>query len=260
MPGSLKNVSAATGIGKPEMSRKPLLVEPDESARWLVSYADFMTLLLAFFVVMYAVSSIEEKKLKQVSNSINSALSHPISKKKESMNLPTISQELLMFQSKERYRKLALQLETNQMTVIADALSEKLAPLMRQGEVRVSQTARGISIEINSSILFAPAEAGLNNQSVMAIQSIAEVLQQYSNPIEVGGYTDNQPISSTEFPSNWELSAARASRVVRRLADFGINESRMHAIGYAANHPVISNITVQGRLRNRRVEIQILSK
>ncbi len=241
------------------MVRKLRPEENEDSARWLVSYADFITLLFAFFVVMYAVSTVEDKKLKQVSNSINEALGHTSSLKNKSHIEPTIVPELLLLQSQERQRKLSLQLKTRQMTAMADALAEKLAPLVQQGKVRVSQTSRGISIEINSSILFSPAEANLNAQSMMVIESVAEVLMHHPNSIEVEGYTDNQPISTAEFPSNWELSSARASRVVRRLTDFGINETRMRAIGYATNQPVTSNATVQGRLRNRRVEIQILS-
>jgi chemotaxis protein MotB len=89
----------------------------------------------------------------------------------------------------------------------------------------------------------------------LAVEPVAP----HANPIEIEGYTDDQAISTAEFPSNWELSAARASRVVRRLAEFGINENRMRAIGYAANLPVTSNTRVQGRLRDRRVEILILS-
>ena len=242
------------------MARKPHPEEHEENERWLVSYADFMTLLFAFFVVMYAVSSVEEKKLKLVSNAINEALGQPRSQIKGTTPAASTitAPELLLLQSLEQRRQLSLQRETSQMTAMANALTEKLAPLVQQGKVRVSKTARGISVEINSSILFAPAEARLNAPAMMAIQSVAEVLKPYPNPIEIGGFTDDQAISTAEFPSNWELSAARASRVVRRLADFGISETRMRAIGYAANQPVTPNDTVQGRLRNRRVEIEIL--
>ena len=242
------------------MARKRYPEEHEDKERWLVSYADFMTLLFAFFVVMYAVSSVEDKKLKQVSNSINQALGQPRNQIKGTTpaTAAIITPELLLLQAQEQRRQLAVQHETSQMKAMADALTQKLAPLVQQGQVRVSQTSRGISIEINASILFAPAEARLNAQAVLAIQSVAEVLKPYPNAIEIGGFTDNQTISTAEFPSNWELSAARASRVVRRLADLGINESRMRAIGYAANQPVTDNTTVQGRLRNRRVEIEIL--
>lgn len=240
------------------MARKRDREEPEEKERWLVSYADFMTLLFAFFVVLYAISSVEEKKLVLVSNSINQALGQPSSEIKGSTTSAIIAPELLLLHSQEKRQKLTVQRGANQMKAMAAALTQKLAPLVQQGEVQVRQTARGISIEINASILFAPAEARLNAQAMMAIQSIAEVLKPYPNALEIGGFTDNQIISTAEFPSNWELSAARASRVVRRLADFGISESRMRAIGYAANQPVTDNTTLQGRLRNRRVEIEIL--
>jgi chemotaxis protein MotB len=242
------------------LARKRYPEEPEDKERWLVSYADFMTLLFAFFVVMYAVSSVEDKKLKLLSNSINQALGQPSNQTKGTAPpaVAVITPELLLLQAQEQRRKLAILHETSQMKSMADALTQKLAPLVQQGQVRISQTSRGISIEINASILFAPAEARLNAQAMLAIQTVAEVLKPYPNALEIGGFTDNQTISTTEFPSNWELSAARASRVVRRLADLGISESRMRAIGYAANQPVTDNTTEQGRLRNRRVEIEIL--
>ena len=142
---------------------------------------------------------------------------------------------------------------------MALALDERLSALVRQGSVRVTRSIRGINIEINAAILFAPAEARLNPASIAALESIADVLRSHSNAIEVEGHTDNQAINTAAYPSNWELSAARASRVVRLLLASGIDETRLLAIGHAANRPVASNDTTEGRLRNRRVEIQVLS-
>ena len=241
------------------MARKPYPEEPDQPERWLVSYADFITLLFAFFVVMYSISSVQENKVQQFSSSIHAALGKNGDLAPASVNPTQPSQSSpLVPQLLDLRRKKSVQREHSQMNVMAAALDDKLASLVRQGNVRVSQSSRGISIEINASILFAPADARLNPASVVSIQSIADVLRTYPNTIEVEGYTDTQAIKTAEYPSNWELSAARASRVVRLLAEAGIQESRLRAIGSAVNHPVASNATAEGRQRNRRVEIQIL--
>jgi chemotaxis protein MotB len=241
------------------MARKPYPEEPEQNDRWLVSYADFITLLFALFVVMYAVSSVQEHKVRQLSVSIGQALGKKVDPKAEHNTLPAPLAPELLPQSVARRNQSTVQREHKQMKGMALALDDRLSALVKQGTVRVTRSSRGISIEINAAILFAPADARLNPDSIAALQSIAEVLRFHPNAIEVEGHTDNRAIETTTFPSNWELSAARASRVVRLLIDAGIDERRLLAIGHAANRPVASNETTQGRLRNRRVEIQVLS-
>ncbi len=241
------------------MKRKPYPEEPEHNDRWLVSYADFITLLFAFFVVMYAVSSVQDHKVRQLSESIGQALGKKVHIKAEAGTPLAPAVPDLLPQSVARRTKSTAQREHKQMTRMALALDERLSALVRQGTVRVTRSSRGISIEINAAILFAPADARLNPESVAALQSIAEVLRFQPNAIEVEGHTDNRAIETTAYPSNWELSAARASRVVRLLIDSGIDDRRLLAVGHAANRPVASNETTQGRLRNRRVEIQVLA-
>lgn len=241
------------------MPRKPYPEEPEHSDRWMVSYADFITLLFAFFVVMYAISSVQDQKARQLSESIGQALG-----KKSFLRLPNRTAALapgpeLLPQSVARRLQSNLQREQTQMKGIAQALDEKLQRLVKQGTVRITRSARGISIEISASILFAPADARLNPESILALESIAEVLRSGPQAIEVEGHTDNRAIETAAYPSNWELSAARASRVVRLFTASGIDDKRLQAIGHAANRPVASNDTPAGRVRNRRVEIQVLS-
>ena len=230
------------------MQRRRYHEEPEPNDRWLVSYADFITLLFAFFVVLYAMSSVQEQKVRQLSRSIDHALG------KRTSQLPERAAPGVALPAES-----SLQREHRQMSAMARALDERLSTLVRQGSVRVTRSIRGISIEINAAILFAPAEARLNPASIAALESVADVLRAHSNAIEVEGHTDNQAINTAAYPSNWELSAARASRVVRLLLASGIDETRLLAIGHAANRPVASNDTTEGRLRNRRVEIQVLS-
>jgi chemotaxis protein MotB len=154
---------------------------------------------------------------------------------------------------------LAVRREKEQMTDMARDILKALAPLVSQGRVHVSQSSRGISVEINASVLFAPGEAKLTNESGQALRAVASVLKNDKHAIQVEGHTDNVPIGNPMFPSNWELSAVRASSVVRLLVENGIDEKRLIAVGHGSNEPVGPNDTAEGRSRNRRVEVMILS-
>jgi len=238
--------------------------DQDNHERWLVSYADFITLLFAFFVVMYAVSSVNDGKYRILSDSLGIAFSglrpqaplidSPIESQRPALPLPMPAPR------RANPNVTAVKKEREQMTGIARDLLAAMAPLIDQGKVRVTQTDRGVSVEINASVLFAPAEAKLSQQSEKTLRAVAEVLTKVDNSIQVEGHTDNMRINNPIFPSNWELSAVRASSVVRLFIDAGINEKRLLAVGHGANQPVDSNDTAEGRLRNRRVQLMILSK
>lgn len=253
----------STFRGQPgRTSRRRKRVEDDEPnhERWLISYADFITLLFAFFVVMYAISSVNEGKYRVLSNSLGAAfgnaptLSAPIIRGDEQASLRVRRQSVA-----ERHRLDTMRREKDAMTAIARDILKVLSPLVNSGKVRVTQTSRGVNIEINASVLFASGEALLTKESGTALTAIAKVLQQDVHAIQIEGFTDTAPISTASFPSNWELSSVRASSVARLFADNGIAENRLTAIGHGANRPVSSNDTPEGRLRNRRVEVLILA-
>lgn len=239
------------------MARKKYEEEPDNHERWLVSYADFITLMFAFFVVMYALSSLNIGKYRILSNSISIAFGKPP---------PVVNDELQAMipirpgqaVGKQRPSE-ALRREKEYMTGMARSLMDALAPLVREGKVRVIQNARGVSVEINASVLFAPGEAKLAAESSEALKVIATLLKDDPHLIQVEGHTDNVPIRNSVFPSNWELSSVRASSVVRLFIENGIEEKRMTAVGHGPNQPVGQNTTPDGRARNRRVAITILS-
>lgn len=245
------------------MARKKHEEEHENHERWLVSYADFITLLFAFFVVMYAISSVNEGKYRILSNSLGIAfggatpktptLKDPVEVNRPALNIRPIPTPA------QRASDAAVKREKIQMTNIARDLLKAMAPLISQGKVRVTQTSRGVSVEINASLLFAPGEAKLSPISEKALSAVGEVLNKVDNDIQVEGHTDNVPISNAMFPSNWELSAVRASSVVRLFLDNGMDEKRLVAVGHGANQPVASNDTAEGRLRNRRVQLMILS-
>jgi chemotaxis protein MotB len=149
--------------------------------------------------------------------------------------------------------------EREHLTDMARDIQKALAPLVSQGKVQVTQSSRGINVSINASVLFASGDAKLTAESGQALGAVARVLKNDKHGLQVEGYTDNVPISTPLFASNWELSAARASSVVRLLIDSGVDGSRLIAIGHGDNDPVGSNDTADGRARNRRVEVMILS-
>ncbi|MHB1176021.1 MAG: flagellar motor protein MotD [Sulfuriferula sp.] len=241
------------------MARRKYEEEHENHERWLVSYADFITLLFAFFVVMYAISSVNESKYRVLSDSLGNAFGQTRTQQTKPVSPPPI----LPLPSKTLIHKPriteAVRREREQMTHIARNILKVLAPLVSEGKVRVTQTAWGVSVEINASLLFALGEAKLTDESSQALKAVAAVLKNDQHAIRVEGYTDDLPISNVIFPSNWELSAMRASSVVRLFGDNGIAENRLTAVGHGSNEPVDSNETATGRARNRRVTVTILS-
>lgn len=153
----------------------------------------------------------------------------------------------------------ARQEQVQRMQSMAGNIRQSMGPFIDQGKVRVTQSKRGIAIEISDSVLYSPAKADLHMDSVAMLSAVADMVKNNDNLIQVEGHTDNQPIRSAQFPSNWELSSARAASVVRLFVDAGVAPQRLVAIGYADQRPVESNDRVEGRARNRRVTLNILA-
>jgi chemotaxis protein MotB len=239
------------------MARKKYEEEHENHERWLISYADFITLLFAFFVVMYAVSSVNEGKFRIMSEALGSAFGNakawPVQPTGGDTQLPPRKT------AAQKQREDALRKEKEDMTEVARELQDALASLVKQGIVRVTQSSRGVKIEINASILFAPGDATLSPDSEQTLKAIAEILKNDKHALQVEGHTDSVPIKSAMFPSNWELSGMRAGSVVRLFTDNGVAPQRLTAVGHGSNYPIASNDTAEGRQRNRRVEIQILA-
>jgi chemotaxis protein MotB len=251
------------------MARKKKPEEHENVERWLVSYADFITLLFAFFVVMYAISSVNEGKYRVMSDSLINAFKDPQSTDKL-IQMQTRNPEILSGTGQPIGKAVPQQRQTadaperikaaESMKKVAKNVLQAMQPLIQNGQVRVTQSPRGITVEINASVLFKSGEAVLQPQSTEALAAVAEVLTQVDNPIQVEGHTDNIPINSPSFPSNWELSSSRAGSVVRLFTERGVPAARMVAIGYADNRPVDTNATLDGRSRNRRVNVLILNE
>ncbi|MBX9964261.1 MAG: flagellar motor protein MotD [Burkholderiales bacterium] len=241
------------------MARRRREEEHENHERWLVSYADFITLLFAFFVVMYAISQVNEGKYRVLSDALLQAF-------KPADRPPARLQPEPRRDSQPAVVPLPIKLPADanrrrveaKMKGIADDIRKVLEPLVKEGQVRVTESPRGIAVEINASVLFASGQAELNEDSIRSLVAVAQVLAGPGNAIEVEGHTDNSPIGTTLFPSNWELSAARASRVVRLFTQAGVAPERMSAVGYGEYRNVDTNDTPEGRARNRRVTVMIL--
>jgi chemotaxis protein MotB len=226
----------------------PIDDDEDDANRWLLPYADFITLLLAVFVVMYSVSNVEESKFKSLSESLSIALNV---KNTESKNNNFIS---------DKTNSMIEQIHTreSQIAEINNTLQNDLAPLIAQNKIKIIKVRDGISIVINDSFLFKSGQAQIDPSFEKDLLQISDILKKYPNQIQVEGHTDNNRINTGLYPSNWELSSARASSVVRAFITNGVQESQLTAIGYAANQPIESNNSEEGRYRNRRVAIKIL--
>jgi chemotaxis protein MotB len=246
------------------MSRRQRLPEEHENTeRWLVSYADFITLLFAFFVVMYSMSSVNEGKYRVLSDTMVDAFkTPPKSPAPIQVGQPTKS---VAAASGKVMEPEVIKLKPNQsvpddsMKNIAMDIKKAMKPLIDQGLIKVDQNKLWVTIEMKSSILFASASAELEDEARPVLRELSTVLGKLPNHIDVEGHTDNLPINTEFFRSNWELSATRAASVVHVFSRHGVEPSRLTAIGYGEYRPIADNATGSGRLKNRRVSVVILA-
>jgi len=235
-------------------SRRGIKHDEEDTDRWLVSYADFITLLFAFFVVMYSVSSVNLGKYRVLSDSMSTAFSKVAG---EPIQLGT--QLGISVQRAPISIGVEGQVGLKAMRETAAAIENSMKKWIKQGQIAVRGNEKWLEVEINSSILFASGRAQLSVQANTILSEITDVFKSTNNPIYVSGYTDDVPINTLQYPSNWELSAARAASVVRVMAQSGVNPARLGAIGFAEFRAVNKNDSVENRQKNRRVIIRMLA-
>lgn len=251
--------------------------------RWLVSYADFITLLFAFFVVMYSVSSVNEGKyrvltqtLEGIFNKTQSTLG--VGRLEDQWQQSRVGSDRAIPQvlpgdrnSDDDYRygvpgqakppeaggALTGSFGADALAEINAQIQAQFSDLIALGEIRVTSSAAWIEVDIKSNILFESGQAAPSDVAQQLITGLAQILSNKPNPVHVEGFTDNVPINTDRYPSNWELSTARASAVLRLLAAGGVNPARLAAVGYAQYQPIASNDTAEGRRKNRRVVLVI---
>jgi len=239
--------------------------EQDSNDRWLISYADFITLMFAFFVVMYAFSMQNEGKYKQLSETLvkvfkNKELTDkPIQIGKQPTTLKSEPAPVVSPDKKPTKPKAEDETAKKAMAKIAGQLIENLKPLVDKQLIKIDHNERWVQVQINTSILFDVGSSVLENDAYDPLNALARVLKPLPNVVHVEGHTDNVPISTKRFPSNWELSAHRAASVVHLFTKGGIKPARLSAIGYGEHRPLSSNKTAKGRRENRRVVVVILA-
>jgi len=228
--------------------------------RWAIPYADFITLLLAFFIVMYAISSVNEEKYRSISEALSGVF--------DGSGTPAGSadqnaaQDLAIGVSRQPDAPL-INIDapnpenTRQLRSLLAELQQRFSPRIEAGSMKVQGNDLWLSIELRASSLFPSGSALPEIEADALLGKIAELLRPLANPIHVEGFTDNQAIATDLYPSNWELSAARAAAVVRVLGLNGVAPGRMAAVGYGEFQPAYSNRTAEGRGMNRRVLIVV---
>ena len=249
------------------MRRRRIVEEETHHERWLVSYADFMTLLFALFVVLFASSHHDRKTIQRVSAAVKNgfqdmgSFSHGATMQDSlPANVPGVGDPLTQTKTTEDNPATAL---TNQGVDVAELrknLSKALGQELERQEVDMRMTPEGFVISLHELGFFDSGEARLTPGAAEKIKRIAAVLIQYGLDMRVEGHSDDVPIHNAEFASNWDLSTARATAVAMMLLnESGVDPKRISIAGYAQYHPTSSNETPEGRRANRRVDIVVVS-
>lgn len=248
------------------MRRRAYVEEQENHERWLISYADFITLLFAFFVVMYSISSVNTHKYTALTSALGDAFnkngdliinSAPKSGSGRGVNDGSAIPKLINPINLTQLRSQRLIREKKNMRNIAHSLEESLSPLVQSGKIKITLNEHGLNIDLYDSLLFTAGSADLSENATSPIHEIAQQLKSQPNMLAVEGHTDNTPINNQAYRSNWELSAIRASRLVNLLSAEGIDEKRLSATGYGASRPIAENADELGRTKNRRVAIVV---
>jgi chemotaxis protein MotB len=251
------------------MARKKKHAEQENHERWLVSYADFITLLFAFFVVLFASSQTDKGKAEKVSESVKKALE---GEKMSAMVAAILGGTVdntgkgngmtrgpggvkTVTDQTQKDDKISALLPSMKI------LTQRLAKQISSGEIEVNMEKRGLVISFTQAALFPSGEDTIPQSSYAALEKVSEAIAGIPNPVRLEGHTDSRPIHNSRFLTNWDLSAARAIAVLEILSGrFDIPHERLSVAGYADTAPRASNDTEEGRAKNRHVDIVILNE
>ncbi len=255
----------------------------------MVSYADFVTLLFAFFVVMYSISTVNEDKYRVLSSAMGTAFRQPEAGKppvpitrwaqvplvtNAALESPTDNAAPLTIPLRlpppadtvaaakppeDDFSARMLDAAEEEVNVISDDVERRMEESIDEEMIDVTRNKFWLEVEIKSSLLFESGSSELIPASVPLLAELSGAFVDLPNRIHIEGFTDDEPISTPVFPSNWELSSARAAAVVRLFERSGIESSRLATIGYGEYQPVVKNITEEDRARNRRVVVVVLA-
>jgi chemotaxis protein MotB len=252
------------------MARKKHHEEHQNHEAWAIPYGDLVTLLLALFVVLYSMSSVNLGKYRILSDSLVAAfrgtpktttpvsVGQPASGKGGDERMSGVRPTtLIKMRDPPKASKTAPPIP-GALIRMAQDIEKAMKELIDKKLVSVHREKLWLEVEIRTDILFASGDANINAAAVPVLRSLADIMKPFPNPIHVEGHTDNRPIRTSSYPSNWELSAARAATVVHLFTNQGIDAQRLQIIGLGEHHPIATNDTVEGRNTNRRVRIVVL--
>jgi chemotaxis protein MotB len=222
--------------------------------RWLVSYADFTTLLLAFFIALYTVSEVDQAKLAAATSSLRAAFDTPQAATPES-DLPTPSANAVPTADRPASSDTA---KVDPMAAVRERIEQQLAGAITAGQLEIGADDRGLVLSLPERATFPVASADVTPDAQAVIDRVATTLEPLDVTVRIEGHTDDTPIRTVRYASNWELSTARASAVVARFIQQRVDPRRLSAAGYSEFHPRAANDTAEGRASNRRVDVIVI--
>lgn len=249
------------------MRRSRQLEDEKINESWLIPYADILTLMLALFVILFASSQIDQSKFEQISQSLNQVLTGGSGLLDNTSLLPDpniqhIANELDPFEKEETEEERRFRLETELLKQLQQQIDAYIEDNALTTQLRTHLNYEELIVEIQDRALFDSGSAHVKGNAKQIATAMAEMLAQYPGyEIVISGHTDNRPINTAQFPSNWELSTARALNFMKALLENpDLDPKYFRAVGYGEYRPVADNSTAEGRAQNRRVEVSILRK
>ena len=245
--------------------------------RWLISYADFITLLFAFFVVLYSSSQVDKRKVGKLAMAIQVAFQQMGAFPTSNTKLPLSESEPMPFQDVQAVENISRSQDLQrfvqphdgslsnavlpgQIRGIQEAIEKALAPEIGRHVVEITQQREGLVISLRELGFFESGSATMRRSSADAVERLVDVLRDRPEMLRIEGHTDNVPIHTAQFKSNWELSTARAIELLRIfITDYKLSPDRLTVSGYGEYHPVDTNATTEGRGHNRRVDIVVIA-
>lgn len=238
--------------------------------RWLLTYADLITLLLAFFVIMYSMSQTDAKKYQALAHSLAIAFNSSSGGSSvvldqggaSTVQVPApeeqSSSDLELLKKKKQEMEIRKK-ENEEFQKIKEQIEKYAAKLGFKNKVIMNIEERGLVISLADSVMFDTGKANLTPMAIKVLDQMAGLLKQLNNPIRIEGHTDNVPIKNSKYPSNWQLSTDRATTVLIYLIEkHGLSPQKLSAAGYGEYKPIVPNTSEENRSRNRRVDIVIL--
>jgi chemotaxis protein MotB len=237
---------------------------PKGSPLWMTTFSDMVTLVLTFFILLFSFSNLDALKWQQVVASVRGSLG--VLDGGTTLNDSELIKEGVIH---DNYRQITV---SENVFLALQNLQEEIAQLEEQKEylsrillalderIIVDIDERGVVLRFQDRVLFEKAKADIRPEARQVLIKLAEILKEVENPIRIEGHTDDLAINTPQFPSNWELSTARATNVLRLLIEQDLNPQQLSAVGYGEYHPLVPNINEAARQQNRRVDIVLLKK